>query len=33
VIVYSAPVSDIVGAVSTVRHEILVAGAIAWCWR
>ena len=29
VIVYSAPVSDIVGAVSTVRHEILVAGAIA----
>ena len=28
-IVYSAPVSDIVGAVSTVRHEILVAGAIA----
>jgi signal transduction histidine kinase len=29
VIVYSAPVSDIVGAVTTVRHEILVAGGIA----
>jgi signal transduction histidine kinase len=29
VIVYSAPVSDIVHAVGTVRHEILVAGAIA----
>ncbi len=29
VIVYSAPVSDIARAVSTVRHEILVAGAIA----
>ena len=29
VIVYSAPVSDIVRTVSTVRHEILVAGAIA----
>ncbi|MDQ6836385.1 MAG: HAMP domain-containing histidine kinase [Actinomycetota bacterium] len=29
VIVYSAPVSDIVRAVATVRHEILVAGAIA----
>ncbi|MGA2009671.1 MAG: ATP-binding protein [Solirubrobacteraceae bacterium] len=29
VIVYSAPVSDIVHTVSTVRHEILVAGGIA----
>jgi two-component system OmpR family sensor kinase len=29
VIIYSAPVSDIVRTVSTVRHEILVAGAIA----
>ena len=29
VVVYSAPVSDIVSAVSTVRHEILVAGVIA----
>jgi signal transduction histidine kinase len=29
VTVYSAPVSDIVNAVSTVRHEILVAGGIA----
>ena len=29
VIVYSAPVSDIVSTVTTVRHEILVAGAIA----
>jgi signal transduction histidine kinase len=29
VIVYSAPVSDIVHTVTTVRHEILVAGAIA----
>ncbi len=29
VIVYSAPVADIVRTVSTVRHEILVAGGIA----
>jgi two-component system, OmpR family, sensor kinase len=29
VIVYSAPVEDIVRAVATVRHEILVAGGIA----
>jgi len=29
VIVYSAPVSDIMRAVTTVRHEILVAGGIA----
>jgi two-component system, OmpR family, sensor kinase len=29
VIVYSAPVSDIVRTVTTVRHEILVAGGIA----
>jgi two-component system, OmpR family, sensor kinase len=29
VIVYSAPVSDILRTVSTVRHEILVAGGIA----
>jgi two-component system OmpR family sensor kinase len=29
VIVYSAPVADIVNTVSTVRHEILVAGGIA----
>jgi signal transduction histidine kinase len=29
VIVYSSPVSDIVRAVTTVRHEILVAGGIA----
>jgi signal transduction histidine kinase len=29
VIVYSSPVSDIVGSVATVRHEILVAGGIA----
>jgi signal transduction histidine kinase len=29
VIVYSAPVGDIVRTVSTVRHEILLAGAIA----
>ncbi len=29
VIVYSAPVADIVRTVSTVRHQILVAGAIA----
>jgi signal transduction histidine kinase len=29
VIVYSAPVSDIVRTVSTVRHEILVAGGLA----
>jgi two-component system, OmpR family, sensor kinase len=29
VIVYSAPVADIVRTVSTVRHEILVAGAIS----
>jgi signal transduction histidine kinase len=29
VIVYSAPVSDIVRTVATVRHEILVAGGIA----
>jgi two-component system, OmpR family, sensor kinase len=29
VIVYSAPMSDIVRAVATVRHEILVAGGIA----
>ena len=29
VIVYSAPLADIVRTVSTVRHEILVAGAIA----
>ena len=29
VIVYSAPVSDVLRTVSTVRHEILIAGAIA----
>ncbi|MFL5865084.1 MAG: sensor histidine kinase [Solirubrobacteraceae bacterium] len=29
VIVYSAPLADVVRTVSTVRHEILVAGAIA----
>jgi signal transduction histidine kinase len=29
VIVYSSPVSDVVHNVSTVRHEILIAGAIA----
>ncbi len=29
VIVYSAPVSDIINTVTTVRHEILVAGGIA----
>jgi two-component system, OmpR family, sensor kinase len=29
VIVYSGPASDIVGSVSTVRHQILVAGGIA----
>ena len=29
VIVYSAPVADVMRTVSTVRHEILVAGAIA----
>src|SRR5204862_7481513 len=29
VILYSAPVSDIINTVTTVRHEILVAGGIA----
>src|SRR6202007_432769 len=29
VVVYSAPLADVMRTVSTVRHEILVAGAIA----